>query len=84
MARASPGARARDRAQGANSEGPSALGPPGSASQHVGMPPIDLASVLLFCAGLLIAITLAVLAGTISARVFFDATRGPAEEEPRR
>jgi hypothetical protein len=43
---------------------------------------IDLATVLLACAGLGVAVGFAVLAGTVSARVFFDASRG-AEEETR-
>ena len=41
---------------------------------------IDLATILLVCAGLGVAVAFAILAGTVSARVFFDATRG--EEEP--
>ncbi len=46
------------------------------------MPQIDLATVLLIAAGLALAIAFAILAGTVSARVFFDATR--AKEEERR
>jgi hypothetical protein len=45
---------------------------------------LDLATVLLASAGLGIAVGFAVLAGTVSARVFFDASRErPEEETPR-
>ncbi len=40
---------------------------------------IDLATILLVCAGLGVAVAFAILAGTVSARVFFDATRGEEE-----
>jgi hypothetical protein len=46
------------------------------------MPQIDLASVLLVTAGLAIAVAFAILAGTVSARVFFDASRAKEEERP--
>jgi hypothetical protein len=39
----------------------------------------DLASVLLAVAGIGIASAFAVLAGTVSARIFFDATREPED-----
>ncbi len=48
--------------------------------QSIGHMQIDLATILLACAGLGVAVAFAILAGTVSARVFFDATRG--EEEP--
>lgn len=44
--------------------------------------PIDLATVLLASAGLGVAVAFAILAGTVSARVFFDATRGEEEQAP--
>lgn len=47
------------------------------------MPQIDLGTVLLALAGLGVAIGFAVLAGTVSARVFFDASRPEAEEQRR-
>ena len=47
------------------------------------MPPIDLATALLALAGLAIAVSFAVLAGTISARVFFDASRPTTKDDPR-
>ena len=43
---------------------------------------IDLATILLACAGLGVAVAFAILAGTVSARVFFDATRGEEESAP--
>ena len=45
---------------------------------------LDLATILLVCAGLGIAVGFAVLAGTVSARVFFDASREHAEEKTPR
>ncbi len=45
------------------------------------MPSIDLATVLLVVVGLGIAVALAVLAGKVSARVFFDASATKKEEE---
>ncbi|HZP97558.1 MAG TPA: hypothetical protein VFC31_14665 [Candidatus Limnocylindria bacterium] len=46
------------------------------------MPQLDLATVLLAFAGLGVAVAFAILAGTVSARVFFDATRGDEEQTP--
>ncbi|HET7700665.1 MAG TPA: hypothetical protein VFM06_07365 [Candidatus Limnocylindria bacterium] len=45
------------------------------------MPSLDLATVLLMCVGLSVAVVLAVLAGTVTARVFFSATRSEPEEK---
>lgn len=45
------------------------------------MPSLDLATVFLALAGLAVAVGFAVLAGRVSARVFFDATRGATEDE---
>jgi len=42
--------------------------------------PIDLGTVLLALAGLGVAVGFAVLAGTVSARVFFDASRPETKE----
>lgn len=44
------------------------------------MPQIDVGTVLLAFAGLGVAVGFAVLAGTVSARVFFDASRPESEE----
>jgi len=44
------------------------------------MPPLDLGTILLALAGLVVAVAFAILAGTVSARVFFDASREPEEE----
>ena len=46
------------------------------------MPQIDLATVLVVIAGMGVAILFAILAGTVSARVFFDATRAKEEDRP--
>ena len=46
------------------------------------MPQLDLATILLVTAGIGIAILFAILAGTVSARVFFDATRAKEEDRP--
>lgn len=45
------------------------------------MPQLDLAMVLLVSIGLAVAVILAVLAGTVTARVFFSATRSEPEEK---
>jgi hypothetical protein len=45
------------------------------------MPPFDLLTALIVCAGVAVAVGLAVLAGTLSARVFFDATSAHTDEE---
>lgn len=45
------------------------------------MPSIDVATVLLVLAGLSVAVIFAVLAGKLSARIFFDATAAKKEEE---
>ncbi len=47
------------------------------------MPQLDLGTVLLALAGLGVAVGFAVLAGTVSARVFFDASRPESEHERR-
>jgi hypothetical protein len=44
------------------------------------MPQVDLATIVLAVAGLGLAIGLAILAGTVTARVFFDASRGQEDE----
>lgn len=44
------------------------------------MPELDLGTLLLALAGLGVAVGFAVLAGTVSARVFFDASRPEPEE----
>lgn len=44
------------------------------------MPELDVATVLLTLAGLGVAVAFAVLAGTVTARVFFDASREVEEE----
>lgn len=45
------------------------------------MPERELATVLLIAIGLAVAVIVAVLAGTITARVFFSATGSEPEEE---
>ncbi len=54
---------------------------PGAGAEH-GPMQVDLGTILLAFAGLSVAVGFAVLAGTISARVFFDATRGQPEDKP--
>lgn len=44
------------------------------------MPFIDLATLLLVVVGLAVAVALAVLAGKVSARLFFDASRADDKE----
>lgn len=44
------------------------------------MPQIDLATVLLVAVGLAVALVFAVLAGKLSARIFFDASASKDEE----
>jgi len=46
------------------------------------MPQVDLATIFLAIAGLGLAVGFAVLAGTVTARVFFDASRGQEEKKP--
>ena len=60
--------------------GPSALPGTRHTPEDVGVPQLDLATLFLACAGLGVGVSLAVLAGIVSARVFFDASR-EAEDE---
>jgi hypothetical protein len=48
--------------------------------EHARMPQIDLGTILAVFAGLGIAVAFAVLAGTVSARVFFDASRASDDD----
>ncbi len=75
------GPRLRDDG-GRRPQGLLALPVPGLKPEHRQMPQLDLATVLLAFAGLGVAVAFAILAGTVSARVFFDATRGDEEQTP--
>lgn len=55
------------------------LGTP-AGQEDAGMPYIDLATLLLVVAGLAVAVAFAVLAGKVTAQVFFDASAAKEEE----